>query len=80
MTGDLDFHDEDKHKFASRSIPRLPPRQRTVLALLLRGLSRKQIATELELSNHTVNDHVKDIYHAFEVHSYPELIRKFMEG
>lgn len=43
----------------------LPPRQRAVLEGLCRGLSEKQIAAELELSPHTVHDHVKQLHVRF---------------
>jgi DNA-binding NarL/FixJ family response regulator len=41
--------------------PELTPRQSEVLGLLVRGLSDKQIANELDISLHTAKDHVSAI-------------------
>lgn len=51
----------------------LTPRQREVLGLLLLGRSMTQIARELGISEHTVNDHRKAVYLAFDVASRAEL-------
>lgn len=58
----------------------LSPRLRAVLALLLQGFSRKQMASHLKLSIHTINDYVKALYKYFNVSSSPELMRRFMAG
>lgn len=56
------------------SSPALTPRQREVVALLIgTGLSCKQIAAKLDLSEGTVRTHMERIYRAFGVHSRPEL-------
>lgn len=59
-------------------IPRLSPRERMVLNLLLDGKSRMEIATDLELSEHTVGDYVKAVYRFFGVNSHAELVHKFL--
>lgn len=56
----------------------ISPRQQSVLELLLKGMGRSGIAAELELSPHTVGDHIKEIYRAFEVHSQAELLGRFV--
>lgn len=56
------------------------PRQRMVMAYLLDGLSRKQIASTLGLSTHTVNDHIKTIYDRFQVNSATELASRFLKS
>ena len=48
--------------------------QRRVLRLLLSGLSEKQIAARLDLSRHTVHNHVKEIYRVVGVQSRAELM------
>jgi len=58
----------------------LSPRQRTVLMLLLEGLSRKQIAANLEITLHTVNDHCKELYTRFGVNSSSELSARFLKS
>ncbi len=54
--------------------PRLAPREREVLALLLRGASEKEGAFRLCLSQHTVHSYVKSIYAAYGVSSRAELL------
>lgn len=59
-------------------VPRLYPRQRVVLNLLLEGMSRKQIAGHLEISENTIAGYAKDIFRHFDVHSHVELMKKFL--
>ena len=65
---------------ASRQVPALTPRQRTVFGLLIEGKPRRTIATSLGISPHTVNDHVKAIYRHFDVNSRSQLMHRFMSG
>jgi DNA-binding CsgD family transcriptional regulator len=58
----------------------LTPRQRTVLLMQLDGLSRKQIAANLAVSEHTVDDHLKAIFRHFGVHTAGELAALFLRG
>lgn len=51
----------------------LTPREREVLALVARGRSNRQIATALDLSEWTVQDHVKALLAKFGVPSRGEL-------
>ncbi len=60
--------------------PELSRPRRLVLNLLLEGYSRKMIASQLNLSIHTVSDYVKDIYSNFSVQSHAELMRRFTRG
>lgn len=53
-------------------------RERQVLMLLLAGKARKDAAGILELSEHTIGDHVKAIYRKLEVSSRGELLARFM--
>jgi DNA-binding CsgD family transcriptional regulator len=52
----------------------LPPRLRQVLSLLARGRSEKQVAADLDLSLHTVHDHVKALHRRLGVQSRGELL------
>ena len=56
----------------------LTPRQRTVMLMVLDGMSRKHIATQLDLSEHTVDDHLKALYSHFNVRSVSELAARFL--
>jgi DNA-binding CsgD family transcriptional regulator len=56
----------------------LTSRQRIVLMMQLDGLSRKQIATRLEIGTDTVGDHIKKIYEHFKVNSAGELAALFL--
>jgi DNA-binding CsgD family transcriptional regulator len=73
-------HEELSRDFQARvAQPRLSPRQRQVLSLLRRGLAEKQIAAELDVSQHTVHDYVKALYRAHAVQSRAELLAKLAE-
>jgi DNA-binding CsgD family transcriptional regulator len=63
-----DFH------AVERAAPRLSPRLKEVFALLSRGLSEKQVAAELDVSQHTVHDYVKALYRAYQVGTRGELL------
>ena len=52
---------------------RLSPRERTVAALVARGLSSRQIARELMVSEHTVDKHVEHIMRKLGVHSRAQI-------
>jgi len=51
-------------------------REREVATLLARGLSRAEIAEELVLSTHTVEDHTKSLYEKVGVASRQELVAR----
>jgi pSer/pThr/pTyr-binding forkhead associated (FHA) protein len=50
-----------------------------VLLHLVRGLSEKEIARKLEISQHTVHHHIRDIYRILNVHSRGELLALIMK-
>lgn len=74
------LHEEAWPNHPHERMGTLSPRLHTVINLLLQGTCRKQIATEMGISIHTVGDYIKDVYLRFEVHSQSELIRRFVEG
>lgn len=74
------LHEEGLPIEQSRSLPSLPPRCRIVFTHLLHGRSRKDIATDLSLSVHTVNDYVKTIFRRMGVRSIHELVSRFRAG
>ncbi|MEX2536132.1 MAG: response regulator transcription factor [Trueperaceae bacterium] len=48
-------------------LPELTPRERDVLALLVKGLSNKQMARELRISPETIKDYLNGVYRKLEV-------------
>lgn len=58
----------------------LTPRRRTVMAMLLDGLSRKEIAAQLGISEETVGDHLTAIYEHFGVRTAGELAARFLRA
>ena len=61
-------------------LPKLSPRRRAVLNLVLEGHPRKEMASMLGISTHTLDGYVKDIFRHFRVHSQAELIARFRSG
>ena len=61
--------------------PLLSPREIELLQLLARGYNNRQAAAELEISPHTIGDHVKSIYRKLRVSSRGEaMVRAFRSG
>ncbi len=56
----------------------LPPRQREVLAHLLRGLAPKEIAQVMDLKLNTINEYIKSLHRHFNVNSRAELLAMFV--
>ena len=61
-------------------VPKLYPRQRVVLNLLLDGMGRKQIASQMGITENTVSGYAKDVYRHFGVNSHVDLMRKFLHS
>lgn len=74
------LHETGMPHTSSRNLPQLPPRCRLVMHHLVRGQTRKTIATHLGLSEQTVNGYVKKIFSHFSVHSQAELLVRFTRG
>ena len=53
--------------------------EQPVLDLIMDGLSEKEIAARLNLSQHTVHNHVRAIYQIFDVHTRAELLAKLLK-
>ena len=54
----------------------LTRREAEVLQLLAEGSSRKFVADALNLSTHTINNHVRNVYEKLEVHNLSGALRK----
>jgi len=54
----------------------LTKRELEVLKLMATGMIRKKIALKLAISLHTINTHIRSIYHKLEVNSNTAAIRK----
>jgi DNA-binding NarL/FixJ family response regulator len=54
---------------ASDRAARMTTRERQVIALIAEGMSNKQIARQLRISNHTVKSHVRNILEKLALHS-----------
>jgi DNA-binding CsgD family transcriptional regulator len=58
---------DDEHRW-------LTPRERQVVAKLIKGKSPKRVAVELGIGYRTVRQHMKRIYEVYDVHSLHQLI------
>ncbi|HEX9657814.1 MAG TPA: helix-turn-helix transcriptional regulator, partial [Bacteroidota bacterium] len=54
----------------------LSPRETEILGLMVEGLTQKQIADRLFISQHTVLTHIKHIYEKLHVHTCTEAVAK----
>jgi DNA-binding CsgD family transcriptional regulator len=61
-----------------RALPRLSPRQRQALELVLGGLCDKEIAERLGISRYTVNQYTKAIYRHYAVTSRAQLLARVL--
>jgi DNA-binding NarL/FixJ family response regulator len=57
-------------------LEQLTPRERTVLALVADGLPNREIARELEISEHTVKFHLASVFGKLGVSSRTEAVRR----
>ena len=54
----------------------LSPRERQVVALLTHGLDSRHMAKRLDISTHTLQDHLKSVFGKLNVHSRRELLAR----
>lgn len=81
---DSEEETQDPRDAATAQIPEwireaLSRAQFGVLGYLVRGLPEKEIATVLEISQHTVHNHIRDIYKVLNVHSRGALTALIIE-
>jgi len=58
----------------------LSHREKEILKYVLEGLSNRQIAERLYISEQTVKNHLSIIYSKMDVHSRPQVIRKVIDA
>lgn len=74
------LHEHGLPEDRGETVPRLTPRARVVLNLLLDGRGRKEIARHLGIAENTVAGYQKAVYRHFEVNSHAALMRRFQIG
>jgi DNA-binding CsgD family transcriptional regulator len=63
----------------SHAIRSLSKAERSVLKLMIKGHTHKEIGHSLYISVHTVNNHLRKVYQAFGVHSRAELLTLMLQ-
>lgn len=74
------LHEQGWPEDRGTTVPRLSPRLRVVLNLLLDGRTRKEMASSLSLSEYTVAQYQRAVYSHFGVNSHTTLLRRFQMG
>ena len=74
------LHEQGWPEDRGTTVPRLSPRRRLVLNLLLDGRTRKEISASLSLSENTIAGYQRDLYSHFGVNSHAGLMRRFQFG
>jgi DNA-binding NarL/FixJ family response regulator len=71
-----------KHSTPAAPAPfsELTTREKELLALLSKGNSYKMIAREMNISVHTVQQHIKHIYTKMHVHNMGEAVAKAIKN
>ena len=70
------FHEQGRMR---RQLNQLTARETEILDHISRGLSTKEIASLLGLSDRTIGSHLRSIYHRLQVHSRTAALAKFMQ-
>ena len=63
-----------------KSLDQLTPRETEILDHISRGLSTKEIATQLGLSDRTIGSHLRKVYDKLHVHSRSAAVSRFLQG
>lgn len=69
----LDYFQQKQRKNSVFFEANLTDREKEILSLLIKGLSYKEIASNIFISIETLNSHIKNIYRKLNVHSRSEL-------
>ncbi len=73
----LDYFQKHQKNSTSLFQSNLTQREKEILQLLIKGLSYKEIASNIFISLETLNSHIKNIYRKLDVHSRSELAARF---
>lgn len=71
------FHEQGQRR---KSLDQLTPREVEILDHIARGLSTKDIATQLNLSDRTIGSHLRKIYDKLQVRSRSAAVSRFLLG
>jgi FixJ family two-component response regulator len=69
---------QEEHRRKSRALQRhqsLTPREKEILAFIVQGISNKQLAEKLQVSNRTIEVHRSRIMRKMQADSLPDLVR-----
>lgn len=58
----------------------LTPREKEIMKILILGLKIREVASKLNISFHTANNHTKNIYKKLRINSRIILIKKYGLG
>lgn len=68
------FREKEEHKKGTETL--LSEKEKEILSALVAGMSYKMIADKYNISYHTVNFHIRNIYKKLHVHSVSEAVAK----
>ena len=63
-----------------KSLDQLTARETEILDHISQGMSTKEIATHLDLSDRTISSHLRKIYEKLHVHSRSAAVSRFLQG
>jgi RNA polymerase sigma factor (sigma-70 family) len=63
-----------------KSLDQLTPRELEILDHISQGMSTKEIATHLELSDRTISSHLRKVYDKLQVHSRSAAVSRYLLG
>lgn len=71
------FHEQRRLR---KHLDQLTPRETEILDLISRGLTTKEIASQLHLSDRTIGSHLRKIYDKLQVHSRSAAVSRYLQG
>lgn len=74
-----EFSHPDRSAGSGEAISPLTARETDILRLVAKGLSNRDIAAQLTISEHTVKNHLKNIFHKLHLENRSQLVRYVYE-